>query len=162
MPIRAILQHAILYFEKLLQVGPHSGYAAHTHVNLGAVFRRQGKFKEAIAQFNQALQLSPNLAEAHYEFAIIYFLQQKPDESFNEFRTAIRLKPYWPEPMNDLAGLMAIHPEIKTRNTQEAIQLATRACQLTNYNNPVFLATLELRTPRQADSQKRSIPQKKQ
>ena len=66
-------QHAILYFQKLLQLGPHSGYAAHTHVNLGAVFRRQGKFKEALEQFNQALQLSPNLAEAHYEFAIIYF-----------------------------------------------------------------------------------------
>ena len=65
--------------------------------------------------------------------------------------------------MNDLAGLMAVHPEIKTRNTDEAVQLATRACQLTNYNNPVFLATLGTayasagRFPEAIDTAKKAI-----
>ena len=154
---------AIKYFHKLLELGPHSGYAAHTHVNLGAVFRRQGKLQEAVEQFNAALRISPDFPEAHYEFAVIYFLQGKSETAVDEFRTTIRLKPYWPVPMNDLAGLMATHPEIKNRDTNEAVRLAERACELTNYTNPGFLATLAAsyasagRFPEAIDTAKKSI-----
>jgi tetratricopeptide (TPR) repeat protein len=136
------LDQATQYFQKLLQLGPHSGYAAYAHVNLGAVLRKQGKLKEACDQFNQALQLSPDFAQAHYEFAIVFFLQGKLDEALNQFRTAVRLKPYWPEPMNDLAWFIATHPEIKNRDVNEAVRLADRACVLTSYRNPVYLGTL--------------------
>jgi Flp pilus assembly protein TadD len=38
--------------------------------------------------------------------------------------------------------LIATHPEIKNRDTNEAIHLAGRACELTNYKDPAFLGTL--------------------
>jgi tetratricopeptide (TPR) repeat protein len=47
-----------------------------------------------------------------------------------------------PSPMNDLALLIATHPEIKNRDVNEAVRLASRACELTNYNNPAVLGTL--------------------
>ena len=36
------------------------------HDNLGTVLKRQGKFDEAAAQYQQAMALQPDFAEAHY------------------------------------------------------------------------------------------------
>ena len=55
---------------------------------------------------------------------------------------ALKLKPGWPDCMNNLASLIATHPEIRNRNTDEAIQFATLACKSTGYRNPVYVATL--------------------
>jgi hypothetical protein len=44
--------------------------------------------------------------------------------------------------MTATCSFIATHPEIKHREVNEAVSLATRACELTNYNNPAFLGTL--------------------
>jgi len=44
--------------------------------------------------------------------------------------------------MNSLAWLLATHKEDKFRDPKEAIQLAERACELTNYENPGLVDTL--------------------
>jgi tetratricopeptide (TPR) repeat protein len=44
--------------------------------------------------------------------------------------------------MNNLAWLITVHPEIKNRDTNEAIRLAGRACELANYKDLEFLDTL--------------------
>ena len=46
------------------------------------------------------------------------------------------------EALNNLAWLLAAHPDAQFRNGADAVQLATRACELTKYQNPVPLATL--------------------
>ncbi|PYJ02818.1 MAG: hypothetical protein DME25_15020, partial [Verrucomicrobia bacterium] len=56
---------------------------------------------------------------------------------------AIRLKPDWPEPLNDLAWLLATHPRPDVRNGAEAIRLAERACELSAYKEARFLGTLD-------------------
>jgi Flp pilus assembly protein TadD len=38
--------------------------------------------------------------------------------------------------------LIATHPEIKNRDVNEAVRLASRACELSNYKNPIFLGAL--------------------
>jgi tetratricopeptide (TPR) repeat protein len=44
--------------------------------------------------------------------------------------------------MNDIAWLIATHPELKGRDVNEAIRLASRICVLTNYKNAAPLDTL--------------------
>jgi len=44
--------------------------------------------------------------------------------------------------MNSLAWLLATHSEDKFRNPPEAVRLAQRACELTNYKNAGFVDTL--------------------
>jgi Flp pilus assembly protein TadD len=44
--------------------------------------------------------------------------------------------------MNNLALLITVYPDIKSRDTNDAIRLAGRACELTGHKDPVFLVTL--------------------
>ena len=44
--------------------------------------------------------------------------------------------------MNSLAWLLATHKENKFRNPEEAIRLAERACELTNYKDAGLVDTL--------------------
>jgi len=44
--------------------------------------------------------------------------------------------------MNSLAWLLATHKENKFRNPEEAIRLAERACELTNYKDTGLVDTL--------------------
>ena len=43
---------------------------------------------------------------------------------------------------NNLAWLYATHPRAEFRNAAEALTLATRICELTNYEAPAYLDTL--------------------
>jgi protein O-mannosyl-transferase len=137
---------AIGWFEKALQINPNS---AHAHNNLGVLLQKQGNLTEAISHFAKAVKLMPSMAEAQnnlsqtrYEFANALIMQGRLDEAANELRALLKLCPDKPAPMNNLALLMATHPELKGCNISEAIHLASRACELTNYHNPVFMTTL--------------------
>jgi Flp pilus assembly protein TadD len=44
--------------------------------------------------------------------------------------------------LNNLAWTLAAYPKAQYRNGAEAVQLATQACELTKYQNPIPLATL--------------------
>ncbi len=44
--------------------------------------------------------------------------------------------------LNNLAWALAACPNAQLRNGAEAVELATRACELTGYQNPTPLATL--------------------
>ena len=79
---------------------------------------------------------------AHYNLAVALQKQGRLDEAAAHFTKVIQIAPDMPSPMNDLALLIATHPEIKNRDVNEAIRLARRACELTNYHNPATLGTL--------------------
>jgi tetratricopeptide (TPR) repeat protein len=130
---------AIEYYKKSLQIHSNSPYA---HNNLGLALEKQGDYVEAIAHFRQAVQLMPNLAKARYNLAKALVIQGQFGEAAEQFRGAIRLEPDMPAPMNDLAFLIAAHPELKDRDVNEAIRSAARACELTDYKNPAYLSTL--------------------
>jgi tetratricopeptide (TPR) repeat protein len=44
-----------------------------THVNLGAVYGREGKLEEAILHFQKALEINPDDAMTHHNLALAYY-----------------------------------------------------------------------------------------
>jgi hypothetical protein len=44
--------------------------------------------------------------------------------------------------LNNLAWLLATHPQAELRSGPEAVELAERACTATHHKQPVFLGTL--------------------
>src|ERR1019366_4434369 len=46
------------------------------------------------------------------------------------------------EALNNLAWMLASHPDPTIRNGKEAVELAERACRLTDNGQPFFLGTL--------------------
>jgi len=109
---------------------------------LGLLLANQGKIADASEQFAALVLLAPN-AQSHYHLALSLLIQGKAEEAIVHYKEAIRLKPEWPEPLNDLAWLFATYPRAEVRNGPEAVELAERACQLTNFKRARFLGTLD-------------------
>jgi Flp pilus assembly protein TadD len=63
-------------------------------------------------------------------------------EAVAEYQKLLRLRPDWPEVLNNLAWTLATHPTASLRDGVQAEQLARRACALTSYTNCPMLQTL--------------------
>ena len=47
---------------------------AEAHNNLGAISFNQGKYQEAIRQYNEAIRINPNYAAAHHNLGNAYLM----------------------------------------------------------------------------------------
>lgn len=63
-------------------------------------------------------------------------------EAVQEFREAVRLYPNNPTALNNLAWSLAVNPRRELRNGREAVQLASKAVELTGQQRAVFIGTL--------------------
>jgi protein O-mannosyl-transferase len=63
------------------------------HNNLGGVDSEQGRTREAIAQFEEALKIRPAFAEGHYNLALALDRSGRSPEAFDQYREALRLDP---------------------------------------------------------------------
>ncbi len=130
---------AIKHFRQALQVKPDF---AEAHYNLGLALKSQGKLNDAIKHFRQALQVKPDLAETHNNLALALTMTGQLDKALEHFREAVRLKPDYLEPLNRMARILAMHPEPKLRDPNQAIELAKRAAELTGHKDATILETL--------------------
>jgi tetratricopeptide (TPR) repeat protein len=130
---------AVAAFSEILQRNPDD-LAAHN--NLGNVLALQGKNEEAVKHFEKAVQISPEYASAHSNLALAYKKLGRTAEAIAEYRAAILLNPAQIEAINNLAWTLATDPNPQFRDGAEAVQLATRACELTRYQHPTALATI--------------------
>jgi Flp pilus assembly protein TadD len=102
----------------------------------------QGDYTDALVSLSQALQLHPDDAAIHCIMAEILNDQYQVVEAVQHYRTALRIKPDFPEALNNLALILATSKEADIRNAAHAIQLAERACELTLYGTPSYISTL--------------------
>ncbi|MGB3405669.1 MAG: tetratricopeptide repeat protein [Microcoleaceae cyanobacterium] len=65
---------------------------AHQLFSQGQTLARQGQLKEAIAAYQQAIHLDPNLAEAYCQIGILQRCQGEIKQAVNEFKKALELK----------------------------------------------------------------------
>ena len=79
---------------------------------------------------------------AHRNLGLVFSHLGKYESAKAQFAEAIRLKPGDPNAYNASAMLMAACPQAKFRDGKRAVQLATRACELTEWKNPIILDTL--------------------
>src|SRR6185436_842623 len=63
-------------------------------------------------------------------------------EAVEQYRAALELASNAPVILNNLAWMLATHPDATIRNSEEAVRLATRACELTGHKEPMFIGTL--------------------
>jgi Flp pilus assembly protein TadD len=83
-----------------------------------------------------------NELQTRMEFADQLDKAGKFDEALQEYREAVRLYPNDPMALNNLAWSLAANPRQELRNGKEAVQLASKAVELTGQQQPVFMGTL--------------------
>jgi protein O-mannosyl-transferase len=133
------IEAALRLFEEAVRQAPASAAAHHGY---GVGLLKAGKTQQAITHLRQALTLAPGSAVGHRHLGQALQSEGSTAEAIAAFREAIRLRPDFAEALNDLAWILATHPDAQVRDAAQAVKLATRACELSGYQQPVPLATL--------------------
>jgi protein O-mannosyl-transferase len=132
-------EEAVQALSEALRIDPADAGA---HNTLGNILAQHGRYEEAVKQFEEAVRLNPDHAGAHNNLAISCKKLGQMDKAIAHYREALRLEPDSLQALNNLAWTLATCPKTQDRNGAEAVQLATKACDLTRYQNPIPLATL--------------------
>jgi tetratricopeptide (TPR) repeat protein len=136
---RDYLEEVISHCKATLRVTPEF---PDPRVTLAKALTEKGRIEEARAQLESAILLDPKNAEAHQNLGEILQREGRIKAAIMEYRAGLKSKPEWEEVLNNLAWLLATHPDPDVRNGREAVRLAERACFLTSHTNLWFLHTL--------------------
>jgi Flp pilus assembly protein TadD len=123
----------------VLQTDPQQAKAID---GLGYALARQGRLEEARTRFLESMQLDPKDPYPHFHYAMSLSAQRQAREALMEYRKALALDPQLSLACNNLAWMLATHPDPQIRNGREAVELGERACRLTNNEQPFYLGTL--------------------
>ncbi|MBW8883510.1 MAG: tetratricopeptide repeat protein [Planctomycetia bacterium] len=115
---------------------------SHYYNNRGNVYSATGDYFKAIDDFNEAIRLDPQEAIAYNNRGNARYFLKLYDKALSDFAEAIRLDPIDPVAYNSRAVLRATCPEEKYRDAKQAIEDATKACELTEWKDSEALETL--------------------
>jgi tetratricopeptide (TPR) repeat protein len=132
------LDEAVDLANRALRLDPKSLQALN---NLGNAFARRGQADQAIGYYRRALAISPRCAMATFNLANTLEKSGRFPEAIAAYEEALKYDPDAPQYLNNLAWLLATCPDDKSRNGARAVILATKACELTQSQEPVFIGT---------------------
>jgi Flp pilus assembly protein TadD len=111
-------------------------------IKLGQSFAHNNQPDQAIAAFQKAVVFQPDNTEAHLNLAILLESTGRDSEAIEQYQKIIELEPDAVIVLNNLAWLLATDSDARLRNGSEAISLAEHACELTHFQEPLFIGTL--------------------
>ena len=95
------------------------------HLNLGIVLAQRGQENEAIAQFQQTLEIKPGYAKAHNDLGLALLQRRSVDEAIAQFQTVIEISP------NDAEGYYNLgNALIQKGSVDEAIPYYQKALRI--------------------------------
>ncbi len=113
------------------------------HKRFAQALRQQRRISEAVLQLRLALCLSPTPdIQTRLDLAQIFFQTGNARPAVAEYRRVLSLNPDLPEPLNNLAWLLATAADDTVRNGAEAVQYADHACHLTSFKQSRMISTL--------------------
>ena len=74
--------------------------------SLGNVLFGKGQIDEAIGQYQEAIRLEPDYAEAHYNLGNVFLGNGQTDEAISQYQEAIRSKPDFMDPHINLGNAL--------------------------------------------------------
>lgn len=135
------LDIAIRDYDEALRLNP--SYA--TVYRLRAmVWEEKQEHDRAIRDYDEAIRLNPKDSFAFNNRGLVWKRKKKFEKAIRDYTEAIRLNPAYAVAMNNLASLRATCPEDAQRDGKQAVELATKACELTAWKEPEIIDTLAI------------------
>ena len=119
----------------------YSSSDAPARVARGYLLMSRGQNEEALADFGVAIDSAPS-AKAYLGRGETLMAIGEWEASYNDFKRSVSMDPNDPEALNAFAWIMSASPVDDLRNGRRAVQLATKACELTSWKNPKYILTL--------------------
>ena len=108
--------------------------------NLGTTWASLGNMPKAVESYEAAIKSGDTLAL--YDRANLYRRKGQEAEALRDYERFRELDPKSPQAYNNLAGLLAMTSQANLRDIPRAIQLATKACELTEWKDWEMIETL--------------------
>lgn len=108
----------------------------------GAAYRAKKDYDKAIADCTEAVRLNPKFTDALNNRGTAYRAKKEYEKALADFHEAIRLDPKDAVGYNTAAWLLSVCPYEKYRNGKKAVELATKACELTHWKRQGYIDTL--------------------
>ncbi len=108
----------------------------------GMALRIAGDTRQSLSSFQEAVKRNPELADGHYQLALVYDECWQSREAVAHYRRALLARPGWIEPANNLAWILATHFDPALRQGAEAVAWAEQVARTAGTNNPALLDTL--------------------
>jgi len=112
------------------------------YVQRAQAYENNGEYKSALADLNQAMTLRPDDAKYRFLRGIAYAYAGDDQAAKEDFARAEEMNPDSAESYNARAWLMATAPNPRIRDGKKAVETATTACQMTDWQDPDMIGTL--------------------
>lgn len=133
------IARAIDDFTNAIRIDPEHAIA---HNGRGNAYREKKELDRAIADFTKAIQIEPRYSQAYANRGMAHRAKNDYGHAISDYSEAVRIEPKNAWALNNLAWLLSICPESKSRDGKRAIEAATHACELTKWKNPNNIDTL--------------------
>jgi len=108
----------------------------------GVAWSRKGDYEAALKNFDASIKLDATYAPAYLFRGQARFAKQEYDKALKDYDESLRRDPKDAASLNAKAWLLATCPVPKYRQGKTAVELATKACELTNWKDAEHLDTL--------------------
>lgn len=109
---------------------------------LAFIRMKQRNFSAAIERFKNVVAANPNDVACWYNLANAYRTNGQLDQAMKSYRQTLKIQPQMVLAANNLAWILATHPDSSVRNGAESVNWATKVCEQTRFSHPGFLDTL--------------------
>jgi tetratricopeptide (TPR) repeat protein len=110
--------------------------------NRARIYLQKKEYNCALADVNLVISRLPNKRVEPYILRAQIFQAMRDGRAAGDFEQALRLSPDDQTSLIGLAWLYATSPDDSVRNGRRAIELATRACELTRWKSSYTIAAL--------------------
>ena len=132
-------EEGIKLFRDALRIAPE---LTASHFRLGVLLIDQGRQDEGKAHLAEAVRLNPGDSRASYSLGIAFLREGNPDQAVVYFGRALESDPDFLMAILPLVLIRATSADPALRDGPEAVELAKRACELTDHRDPTSLAAL--------------------
>jgi tetratricopeptide (TPR) repeat protein len=130
---------AIGDFTETIRLEPQSPLP---YVSRANVYNRLKEYDKALADLTELIRLTPKNSLGYSVRGYTHSAKKEYDKARADYKEAIRLNPKDGMSLNNLAWLLATCPKDAMRDGKQAVDYATKACELTNWKNATWLDTL--------------------
>ncbi len=112
------------------------------HLHLGTLLLDAGRFDEARKHLAESVRLNPSDPFGHFNLGAAYGREGKTGEAAAHMADALAREPDFVPALLSLALIRSTSPDASLRDGQEALELASRASELVDGENPQVLYAL--------------------